>query len=186
MSVLGYFRTGNPKSMTQLDANHPQRTSLIGICKKMIFRMDPMRAVGLQGLAAETSLATHKYSSSIVCWIILRNFQEGESFLNKNTNCKPWLQWSDASGEASCPPFIAAWASLDKVPWTLLIYAAITGAIVQILYTVNVHVSVQQRDKHPGFYFLRILRVQSVWHIQLYHFSGILPEKGVFSDIGSD
>ena len=75
--------------MTQLDATCPQRTSLIGICKEMIFRMDPMRAVGLQGLAAETSLATRKYSSSIFCWKTLRNFQEGESFLNKNTNCEP-------------------------------------------------------------------------------------------------
>ena len=28
--------------------------------------------------------------------------------------------------------------------------------------------------------------MQSVWHIQLYHFSGMLPERGIFSDIGSD
>ena len=34
--------------------------------------------------------------------------------------------------------------------------------------------------------FLRIFRVQSVWHIQSNHFYGILPEKEVFSDIGSD
>jgi hypothetical protein len=33
---------------------------------------------------------------------------------------------------------------------------------------------------------LKLFRVQSVWRIQLYHFSGILPEKEVFSDFGSD
>ena len=34
--------------------------------------------------------------------------------------------------------------------------------------------------------FLKLFRVQSVWRIQLYHFSGILPEKEVFSDSRSD
>ena len=34
--------------------------------------------------------------------------------------------------------------------------------------------------------FLKLFRVQSVWRIQLYHFSEILPEKEVFSDSGSD
>ena len=78
--------------------------------------MDPMRAVGLQGLAAETCLATRKYSSSIFCWKTLCNFQEGKSFLNENTNCEPWLQWNGASSEASCPPFIDVWASLNNDP----------------------------------------------------------------------
>ena len=75
--------------MTQLDGTRHQRTSLIGICKGMIPIMDPMREVGLQGLPVETSLSTHKYSSSIFCWKTLHNFKEGESFLNKNTNCEP-------------------------------------------------------------------------------------------------
>ena len=34
--------------------------------------------------------------------------------------------------------------------------------------------------------FLKLFRVQSVWRIQLHHFSGILPKKEVFSDIKSD
>jgi len=34
--------------------------------------------------------------------------------------------------------------------------------------------------------FLKLFRMQSVWRIQLYHFSGILPEKEVFSNSGSD
>ena len=50
MSVLGSPQPGNPKSMTQLDATHLQRTCLIRICKDMMSKMDPMRALGLQGL----------------------------------------------------------------------------------------------------------------------------------------
>ena len=92
MSVLGYFHLGNPKSMTQLDATHPQRTSLIGRCKGMIPRMDLMRAVGLQGLAAETSLVTRKYSSSTLLLEEIYNYQEDETFLNKNTSREPCLQ----------------------------------------------------------------------------------------------
>ena len=34
--------------------------------------------------------------------------------------------------------------------------------------------------------FPKLFRVQSVWRIQFYHFSGIFPEKEVFSNIGSD
>ena len=105
MSVLGYSQPGNPKSMTQLDATHPQRTCLIGICKEMISSTDPLREAGLQGLAAETSLATRKHSSSIFCWKTLHNFQEGKS---KNTKCKPWLQKVGASSKASYPLFLAA------------------------------------------------------------------------------
>ena len=86
MSILGYFRPENPKSMTQLDATSPQRTSLIGRCKGMIPRMDLMRAVGLQGLAAETSLVTRKYSSSTLLLEEIYNYQEDETFLNKNTS----------------------------------------------------------------------------------------------------
>ena len=86
MPVLGYFHLGNPKSMTQLDATHPQRTSLIGRCKGMIPRMDLMRAVGLQGLAAETSLITRKYSSSTLLLEEIYNYQEGETIPNKNTS----------------------------------------------------------------------------------------------------
>ena len=72
--------------------------------------MDPLSEAGLQGLAAETSLATHKHSFSIFRWKTLHNFQEGES---KNTKCKPWLQKDGASGKASHLPYIATWVSLE-------------------------------------------------------------------------
>ena len=114
MSVLGYSQPRNPKSITQLDATCPQRTRLIGICKDIISRMDPLREAGLQGLAVETTLATRKHSSSIFYWRTLHNFQEGKSYINENTNCEPWLQWNGASDETSCPPLIVEWASLDN------------------------------------------------------------------------
>ena len=86
MVVLGHPETGNPKSMTQLDATRPPRTCLIGICKEMIFSMDPLREAGLQDEVAVTSLVTRKFSSNIFFWKTLHKFQEGES---KNTKCKP-------------------------------------------------------------------------------------------------
>ena len=113
MSVLGYPQPGNPKSIAQLDATRTQRTCLIGICKEMISSMDPLREAGLQSFAAETSLATRKYYSSIFCWKKLHNFQEGES---KNTKCKTWLQKVGASSKAYHPPYIAAWALLVDNP----------------------------------------------------------------------
>ena len=113
MSILGYSQPGNPKSMTQLDATSLKRTCLIGICKEMISSMDPLSEAGLQGLAAETSLATHKHSFSIFRWKTLHNFQEGES---KDTKCKPCLQNIGASSKDSYPPFIATWASLEDNP----------------------------------------------------------------------
>ena len=54
----------------------------------MISKMDSMRALGKQKEAAETSLVTCKFSSSIFCWKELRKTQEGES---KNTKNKSWL-----------------------------------------------------------------------------------------------
>ena len=86
MTVLVHPEIGNPKSMTQLDATHPLKNCLIGICKGMIPRMDPMRALGLQDEVAGTSLVTRKFSSSIFCWKGLHKIQEGES---KNTKRKP-------------------------------------------------------------------------------------------------
>ena len=49
-------------------------------------KMDPMRASGMQEEAAETSLVTRKFSSSIFCWEELHKSQESES---KNTKEKP-------------------------------------------------------------------------------------------------
>ena len=58
--------------------------------------------------------------------------------------------------------------------------AALTSAIMQILYKVQSHLSVQLKDIHPVF-FLKIFRVQLVWRIQSNHFSGIFyQEKGSF------
>ena len=65
MSILGQPEIGNPKDVTQQDQTHRQRTCLIGICKDMMSKMDPMRALGLQDEVAGTSLVTRKFSSSI-------------------------------------------------------------------------------------------------------------------------
>ena len=58
--------------------------------------MDPMRTLGMQEEAAETSLATCKFSSSIFCCEELHKFQEGES---KNTKERPWLLHFGASAK---------------------------------------------------------------------------------------
>ena len=101
--------------------------------------MDPLREAGLQALAVETSLATRKHSSSIFCWKALHNFQEGES---KNTKYKPWLQKVGASGKASYPPFYSRGGFHWRTTRDATV-SAITGAIMQIIHTVNFHVSVQ-------------------------------------------
>ena len=68
----------------------------------MISKMDPMRAVEMQEKAAETSLVTRKFSSSIFCWKELHKTQEGE---NKNTKEKPWSLHFDAFGKGLTPTF---------------------------------------------------------------------------------
>src|SRR6185312_12445912 len=102
MSVLGPPQSGNPKSMTQLDATRPPRTCLIGICKDMMSSMDLVRETGLQDEVAGTSLFTRNFSSSIFCWKGLHKFQEGES---KNTKYKSWLWIAGASGKGLSPTF---------------------------------------------------------------------------------
>ena len=64
--------------------------------------MDPMRALGMQEEAAETSLVTRKFSSSIFCWKELHKSQEGES---KNTKEKSWSLHFGASGKGLSPAF---------------------------------------------------------------------------------
>ena len=86
MLVLGHPETGNPKDVTQQDSTHRSQTCLIGICKDMMSKMDPMRALGLQDEVAGISLVTSKFSSSIFCWKGLHKSQEGVS---KNTKSKP-------------------------------------------------------------------------------------------------
>ena len=86
MSVLGHLETGNPKDVTQQDSTQQPQICLIGICKDMMYSMDPMRTLGMQEEAAETSLATRKFSSSIFCWKRLHKLQDGE---RRNTKCKP-------------------------------------------------------------------------------------------------
>ena len=87
MSVLGHLEIGNPKDVTQQDSTQQPQNYLIGRCKDMMSSMDPMRALGTQEEAAETSLVTRKFSSSIFCWEELHKIQEGES---KNTKEKSW------------------------------------------------------------------------------------------------
>ena len=62
--------------------------------------MDPMRTLGMQKEAAETSLATRKFSSSIFCWEELHKSQE-----SKNTKQKPWLLHFGASTKGLSPTF---------------------------------------------------------------------------------
>ena len=64
--------------------------------------MVPMRTLGMQKEAAETSLVTCKFSSSIFCWKELRKTQEGES---KNTKNKSWLLHFGASANGLSPAF---------------------------------------------------------------------------------
>ena len=66
----------------------------------MISKMDLMRAVEMQEEAAETSLVTRKFSSSISCWKELHKSQESES---KNTKEKPWSLHFGASGKSLSP-----------------------------------------------------------------------------------
>ena len=64
--------------------------------------MDPMRALGMQEEAAETSLVTRKFSFIIFCWKELHKSQEGES---KNTKEKSWLLHFGASGKGLSSAF---------------------------------------------------------------------------------
>src|SRR6185437_6346976 len=97
MSVLGHPEIGNPKDVTQQDPTQRPQICLIGRCKDMMSNMDPMRALAMQEEAAETSLVTRKFSSSIICWKELRKNQEGE---NKNTKEKPWSLHFGASSKS--------------------------------------------------------------------------------------
>ena len=62
--------------------------------------MEPMRAVEMQEEAAETSLVTRKFSSSIFCWKKLRKIDE-----SKNTKEKPWSLYFGAFGKSLSPAF---------------------------------------------------------------------------------
>ena len=125
--------------MTQLDATRPLRPYLIGIRKDMMSSMDPLREAALQDEVAWTSLVTRKISSSIFCWKTLHKIQEGES---KNTKGEPWLQIVGASGKGLSLTLYSRvglhWRRTHEA-----IVTAVTGVIVQILYTMNSHVSIQ-------------------------------------------
>ena len=147
MSVLGHPETCNPKDVTQQDSTSPQRTFLIGRCKDMMSRMDPMRAWEWQDEVAGTFLVTRKFSSSIFCWKELHKLQEDES---KNTKCKPWLLHIGASGKGLSSTFYSHkgpyWRTTRDATVTTLTNAfmdAFKGAIMQILHTVTSHVSIQ-------------------------------------------
>ena len=139
MSILGQPETGNPKNVTQQDSTSPQRTCLIGRCKDMMSRMDPMRAWEWQDEIAGTFLVTRKFSSSIFYWKGLHKLQEGES---KNTKDKPWLLHVGASGKGLSPTFYSHKGSYWMTTRDATV-AALTDAIMQILHTVMSHVSTQ-------------------------------------------
>ena len=93
----------------------------------------------MQDEVAGTSLVTRKFSSSIFCWKALHKFQEGES---KNAKGEPWLQIVGASSKGLSPTLY----SRVGLHWRTTHHAAVTavtGIIVQILYTVNSHVTAQ-------------------------------------------
>ena len=102
MSVLGHPKIGNLKDVTQQDSTQRPQNYLIGRCKGMMSSMDPTRALGMQEEAAETSLVTRKFSSSIFCWKKLYKYQEGKS---KSTKDNPWLLHFGASGKGLSPDF---------------------------------------------------------------------------------
>ena len=64
--------------------------------------MDPMRALGMQEEAAETSLVTRKFFSSIFCWKKLHKILEDEI---KNTKEKPWSLYFGSFGKSLSPAF---------------------------------------------------------------------------------
>ena len=139
MSVLGSPQPVNPKSMTQPDASRPSRTCLIGICKDMMSSMDPSREAGLQDEVAGTSLVTRKFSSSIFCWKGLHKLLEDEC---KNTKCKSWLWIAGASGKGLSPTFYSRKGSYWRITCDTTV-ATLTDAIMQILPTVQSHVSTE-------------------------------------------
>ena len=179
--------------MTQQNSTSPQRTCLIGRCKDMMSKMDPMRALGMQDEVAGTFLVTRKFSSSIFCWKGLHKFQEGKS---KNTKDKPWLLHFGASGKGLSPIFYshkgAYWGDPMNQQCTFhgRIHGSIYGRSQRCSNTDFPNSNVPRehwiKSCTTRVLFLKLFRVQSVWRIQLYHFSGILPEKVVFSDTGSD
>ena len=116
---------------------------MIGICKDMMSKMDPMRALGLQDEVAGTSLVTRKFSSSIFCWKGLHKLQKGES---KNTKDKPWLLHVGASGKGLSPTFYSHKGHYWRTTRDATVAAltdAFKGTIMQILHTVMPHVSTQ-------------------------------------------
>ena len=143
MTVLGHPEIGNPKSITQLDATHPLKPCLIGICKDMMSSMDPLREAVLQDEVAGTSLVTRKFSSRIFCWEELHKSQEGES---KNMKEKPWLLHFGASGKDLSPTFYSQMGPYWRTTRDATVTAftdAFKDAIMQILHIVKSHVSTQ-------------------------------------------
>ena len=101
MSVLGHPETGNPKDVTQQDSTHQQRTCLIGICKDMMSKMDPMRALGLQGLFL--SLA-----SSLLASFAGKDYTNFRRARARTPNASHSFRTLVLLVKASHPPFIAA------------------------------------------------------------------------------
>jgi len=189
MSVFGHPKIGNPKDVTQQDQTSPHGTRLIGRCKDMMSRMDPMRAWEWQDEVAGTSLVTRKFSSSIFCWKGLHKLQECES---KNTKDKPWPLHFGASGKGLSPTFYSYKGAYWRRTRDSTVHA-FTNAFMKVFmerFTCAVKDAIilqaLNKSRTSRFLFLKLFREQSVWRIQLYHFFGILPKKEVFSSTGSD
>ena len=100
--------------------------------------------------------------------------------------------------KASPLPFIATRELAEGEPVTqqYTFHGCIHGSIHGVIHgcsqgrnnSPNSNVPCEHRIKSLTFrgLFLKLFRVQSLWRIQLYHYSRILPEKEVFSDFGTD
>ena len=97
---------------------------------------------------------------------------------------------------ASPLPFIAIRGLTEENPWinsarfTNAFMAAFMDAVKRCNNVDSPNSNIPRehwiKSRTSRVLFLKLFRVQSVWRIQLNHFSGILLEKEVFSDSGSD
>ena len=114
MSALGNFCTGNPKSMTQLDATRPQRTSLIGICKKWFSEWIRW---GQWGCRVWQQRLLLPLASTLLASFAEKHYTTFRRARTRTPNASHGFRRIGASGKISYPPYIAMWASLEDNPW---------------------------------------------------------------------
>ena len=180
MSILGHLETGNPKDVTQQDPTQRPQICLIGRCKDMMSSMDPMRALGMQ-----------EDASSLLASFVGRNYVKFRRTRVRTPRKSHGRNTLVLLVKASPLPFIATkrLAEGEPVNQQCTFHGRIHGSIHGRSQRCNNADSPCEhwiKSRTSRVLFLKLFRVQSVWQIQLYHFSGILPEKEVFSDSGSN